>query len=263
MRRGVAMLGMVVVTVMWSSAGVVTRHLEAARGFEITFWRSAFNAAALVVMMLATTVALFAGAGGFLRALGFSSNAVLNGELWRIVSYGVVNPPSLSFALEVVMLVWFGREVEKALGRTPFLQLSAGIYLVKPLLFTAVGAWFGASFSGATLSFPLFVAFATLFPGVPLLFNILAKWAAALGPMSRIMSPALTALASTRLARAMAASSSATTTSSGSGTEAPRAFIASITACASPTRSGSASDLPMRMPEASMKVLAMPPPTIN
>ena len=132
----------------------------------------------LVVMMLATTVALFAGAGVALRALGFSSNAVLNGELWRILSYGVVNPPSVSFALEVVMLVWFGREVEKALGRTPFLQLCAGIYLVKPLLFTAVGAWFGASFSGATLSFPLFVAFATLFPGVPLLFNILAKWAA-------------------------------------------------------------------------------------
>jgi drug/metabolite transporter (DMT)-like permease len=39
---------MVVVTLMWSIAGVVTRHLEAARGFEVTFWRSAFNALALV-----------------------------------------------------------------------------------------------------------------------------------------------------------------------------------------------------------------------
>jgi drug/metabolite transporter (DMT)-like permease len=36
---------------MWSSAGVVTRHLDAARGFEITFWRSAFNAAALVLIL--------------------------------------------------------------------------------------------------------------------------------------------------------------------------------------------------------------------
>lgn len=42
---------MLLVTLMWSSAGVVTRHLEAARGFEITFWRSSFNALALVVIL--------------------------------------------------------------------------------------------------------------------------------------------------------------------------------------------------------------------
>lgn len=42
---------MLLVTLMWSSAGVVTRQLEAARGFEITFWRSAFNALALVMIL--------------------------------------------------------------------------------------------------------------------------------------------------------------------------------------------------------------------
>ncbi len=46
-----AVLLMLLVTLMWSSAGVVTRHLDAARGFEITFWRSAFNAAALVLIL--------------------------------------------------------------------------------------------------------------------------------------------------------------------------------------------------------------------
>jgi len=44
-----AVLAMVLVTAMWSIAGVVTRHLEAARSFEVNFWRSAFNAAALLV----------------------------------------------------------------------------------------------------------------------------------------------------------------------------------------------------------------------
>ena len=48
-----AVLAMVVVTLMWSIAGVVSRHLESARGFEITFWRSAFNALALVLMVCA------------------------------------------------------------------------------------------------------------------------------------------------------------------------------------------------------------------
>jgi drug/metabolite transporter (DMT)-like permease len=46
-----AVLLMVAVTLMWSIAGVVSRHFEAARGFEVTFWRSAFNALALVVML--------------------------------------------------------------------------------------------------------------------------------------------------------------------------------------------------------------------
>jgi drug/metabolite transporter (DMT)-like permease len=42
---------MVLATLMWSIAGVVTRHLEAARSFEVTFWRSGFNALALVVLL--------------------------------------------------------------------------------------------------------------------------------------------------------------------------------------------------------------------
>jgi drug/metabolite transporter (DMT)-like permease len=44
---------MVAAAMMWSIAGVVTRHLEAARGFEQTFWRSAFNALALVLLLAA------------------------------------------------------------------------------------------------------------------------------------------------------------------------------------------------------------------
>ncbi len=42
-----AVAGMLVVTLMWSVAGVVTRHLDSARSFEVTFWRSAATAAVL------------------------------------------------------------------------------------------------------------------------------------------------------------------------------------------------------------------------
>jgi drug/metabolite transporter (DMT)-like permease len=37
-----AVLTMLLVTLLWSMAAVVTRQLESARGFEMTFWRSAF-----------------------------------------------------------------------------------------------------------------------------------------------------------------------------------------------------------------------------
>jgi drug/metabolite transporter (DMT)-like permease len=46
-----AVVAMFAAALMWSIAGVVTRHLDAARGFEITFWRSAFNALALLILL--------------------------------------------------------------------------------------------------------------------------------------------------------------------------------------------------------------------
>lgn len=42
---------MVLVALLWSTAGVVTRHLEAARAFEITFWRSFFTFVTLLVVL--------------------------------------------------------------------------------------------------------------------------------------------------------------------------------------------------------------------
>jgi drug/metabolite transporter (DMT)-like permease len=42
---------MILVTLLWSTAGVVTRQLEQARSFEVTFWRSLFNAVGLVVLL--------------------------------------------------------------------------------------------------------------------------------------------------------------------------------------------------------------------
>ncbi len=51
MKHRQAVWVMVAAALMWSIAGVVTRHLEAARAFEVTFWRSAFNAVALVGLL--------------------------------------------------------------------------------------------------------------------------------------------------------------------------------------------------------------------
>jgi drug/metabolite transporter (DMT)-like permease len=42
---------MLVVTLLWSTAGVVTRHLEQARSFEVTFWRSFFTVLCLLVIL--------------------------------------------------------------------------------------------------------------------------------------------------------------------------------------------------------------------
>lgn len=49
--HGQSVFCMVMVALMWSTAGVVTRHLEAARAFEVTFWRSFFTLVALLVIL--------------------------------------------------------------------------------------------------------------------------------------------------------------------------------------------------------------------
>jgi drug/metabolite transporter (DMT)-like permease len=46
-----AVCTMVLATLMWSIAGVVTLQLESARSFEVTFWRSFFNAIALCALL--------------------------------------------------------------------------------------------------------------------------------------------------------------------------------------------------------------------
>lgn len=132
----------------------------------------------LVASMLVTSVMKFAGAGFWYAWLTFDSVAVLRGEVWRVLTYGLVNEPSLGFAIDMLMIFWFGRDLEKFFGRRLFLALYGSLYLVTPVLFTVLGAWVPLYLQGQQGSLALFVAFATLYPNAVLLFNLLAKWVA-------------------------------------------------------------------------------------
>jgi EamA domain-containing membrane protein RarD len=46
-----AVVLMVVVALLWSVAGVVSRQLESAARFEVTFWRSAFTFVSLLLIL--------------------------------------------------------------------------------------------------------------------------------------------------------------------------------------------------------------------
>ncbi len=49
--RGQAIGLMVLCPLLWSTAGVVTKQLDSAQGFEVTFWRSLFTASSLLVLL--------------------------------------------------------------------------------------------------------------------------------------------------------------------------------------------------------------------
>lgn len=134
-----------------------------------------------VVSMLLCTLAGMQGAGALASLLGFDSARVFQGQVWRIFTYGLVNPPSFWFAIDMVMLVWFGREVEKFFGRRVFLKFYAGIYLLTPVLLLLFGFVTRTSHVGETGGLAMFIAFATLYPAAQMMFGLsAAMWAIAL-----------------------------------------------------------------------------------
>lgn len=80
LRHGQAVALMVAITAMWSIAGVVTRHLESARSFEITFWRSFFTVLSLLVIL-----PLWQGSGVFRRLPWRSGYFWLSGLCWSVM----------------------------------------------------------------------------------------------------------------------------------------------------------------------------------
>ncbi len=75
--HGQAVALMLGVTLMWSTAGVVTRHLEQARSFEVTFWRSFFTVLSLLVIL-----PLFQGRGLLARIRHGGMALWISGLCW-------------------------------------------------------------------------------------------------------------------------------------------------------------------------------------
>lgn len=72
---------MVLATFLWSIAGVFTRHLDSAKSFEVTFWRSLFCALTLVAWFIYTRGA--AGSLTYVRASG--RPGLISGLCWAVM----------------------------------------------------------------------------------------------------------------------------------------------------------------------------------
>lgn len=71
---------MVLVTLLWSTAGVVTRHLDAARSFEVTFWRALAAALSLLVLLPA-----FQGRAVFRKIRQAGAALWISGLCWSVM----------------------------------------------------------------------------------------------------------------------------------------------------------------------------------
>lgn len=103
---------MVLCTLLWSIAGVVTRQLDAARSFEVTFWRSLFNATALLVALLALRGAgLWADIRRGGRALWFSALcwAVMYTNFMIAITLATVATVLVTMAIAPLVTALFSR----------------------------------------------------------------------------------------------------------------------------------------------------------
>src|SRR5947209_2947559 len=73
--RPIGLVLMFIAPVLWSTAGVVTRHVERATAFELVFWRSFFAFAFVAVAFLAMRRNPFK----------LSAPTILSGGLWAVM----------------------------------------------------------------------------------------------------------------------------------------------------------------------------------
>jgi drug/metabolite transporter (DMT)-like permease len=77
-RRAVAL--MIVAPTLWSIAGVVTRHLDSAGRWEVTFWRSLFAALFVLAALLFTR-----GAKAWAAVRATGGYGMLSGAMWAVM----------------------------------------------------------------------------------------------------------------------------------------------------------------------------------
>ena len=101
--HGRAVALMVLVTLMWSIAGVVTRHLESAQRFEVTFWRSLFTVASLLVIL-----PFFQGRAVFATIRSGGRQFWLSGLCWGVMFTAFMLALTLTTVANVLVTMALG-----------------------------------------------------------------------------------------------------------------------------------------------------------
>jgi membrane associated rhomboid family serine protease len=104
--------------------------------------------------------------------LSLSTPDIWHGEVWRLFTYvafdqAFFSQRSLWFLISILLLYFFGREVEQFVGRRAYLKFYAALILVPSVLLSLIGL---VSVPAPYLNcgdviFGVFVAFATIYPG--------------------------------------------------------------------------------------------------
>ena len=104
--------------------------------------------------------------------LALSTPEVWHGQVWRLFSYIAFDPAffaqrSLWFPISILLLYFFGREVEQFVGRKTYLKLYAALVFIPAILLCLLGLVIVPDpfLNCCEVFFGVFIAFATIYPG--------------------------------------------------------------------------------------------------
>ena len=157
---------------------------------------TAILVAAHVACAILTALLVAFGYGRILDYAMFDSAQIwVRAQVWREATYAFIHSPAgsalLWFAVEMYMLFFFGREVERFVGRRAYIWLYAILLVVPALVLTLWGLTTRTFLAGSgALHFAVFAAFVTIYPNVQFFLRIPAKWIfailAAIGTLSAL-----------------------------------------------------------------------------
>jgi drug/metabolite transporter (DMT)-like permease len=134
-----AVLLMVVIAFMWSIAGVVTRHLESARSFEVTFWRSFFTLLSLMVIL-----PLFQGREVFSRIRHGGRALWISGVCWSFMFTAFMMALTLTSVANVLITLAVGPFLTALLARVVIgHQIAMRTWLAIAVAGLGIGGMFG------------------------------------------------------------------------------------------------------------------------
>ncbi len=113
----------------------------------------------------------------------FESGLVRDGEIWRVVTWPIVNPPLSVWELVGLAVFWFlGHMIEDPMGRKPFTVLLAAMTVIPAVLVTLLdvaneggldaGRWSAFSYSVSLLSLGMITIFGLDNPNAKFFFGI-------------------------------------------------------------------------------------------
>jgi len=128
-------------------AGVVTRHLDSAASFEVTFWRSAFNAVALSVALT-----MIRGPGLWRRILNSPRVIWVSGFCWSIMFSAFMIAITLTTVANVLIIMAIGPLISALFARL-FLHHKLPLITWLAIAFAGLGiVWMFLDKSDASLS---------------------------------------------------------------------------------------------------------------
>jgi drug/metabolite transporter (DMT)-like permease len=107
-----AVMLMILVTFLWSLAGIVSRQLESTSSFEVTFWRSAFNALTLSVLLTGLR-----GRGMWFALTAAPRIVWLSGLCWAAMFTAFMMALTLTSVANVLVIMAFGPLLTTLLAR--------------------------------------------------------------------------------------------------------------------------------------------------